>query len=200
MKKTVLICLLLMLPILKADEYPYELYLGGNHELLYRFTESSWELTWTYYVVNKYVVGNVQYAPNQFSSSWINEQNQTTSIQEVGCDQYYGVWRGTWQWWCFHIPCWETGTTACVDTVCGGPTKAFPEQQTVLFNFSYNYIGSLINHDSPSLEKPQVVSNNGYEYSLPESVRHVFSPGGYLLYPDKPHGNGDGPVPVDHSH
>ncbi len=200
MKKTVLICLLLMLPILKADEYPYELYLGGNHDVLYTFTANSWELTWTYYFVNRYVVNNVQYGVAQFDSSWIDSVNNTTSIQEIGCNQYYGVWRGTWQWSCNHFFCWESGTTACVDTVCGGPAKTFPEQQTVMFNFSNDYIGSLINTLSSTLERPQVVSNNGYEYYFPVSVLHVFSPGGYLFYPDKPHGNGDGPVPVDHSH
>lgn len=200
MKKTILVCLLLMLPFLKADEYPYELYLGGNHDVLYRFNESSWELTWTYYLVNKYVVNNVEYNPSQFSISWIDSQNQTTSIQAVGCDQYYGVWRGTWQWECQNFFCGESGTTTCVNELCGGPAKAFPNQLTVMFNFSSSYISSLIICNSPSLEKPQVVSNNGYLYLLPNYVLHVFSPGGYLLYPDKPRGNGEGPNPVDHSH
>ena len=189
--------MLLLLPFLKADEYPYELYLGGNHDVLYRFTENSWELIWTYYYVNRYVVNNVQYSPDQFNSSWIDEENQTTDIQEIGCDKYYGVWRGTWQWGCYHIFCWETGTTTCVNEVCGGPDKAFPNQQ--MFDFSYSYVGSLL-HRNANFEKTQFVSNNGYEYYLPTTVLHVFSPGGYLFYPYKPHGNGDGPVAVNHSH
>lgn len=161
------------------------------------YSYRSWNLTWTYYYVNEYILGETHYNSDQYNSEWL--ENGQCLIDRVVLNQCYGIYRGTWEWTCFYLLCFnDTGTTRCNDEICGGPATTLSSSREL--NCS-EYPGCFVPVTQTNLEKPQHTdSNNSISYYFPSNLTHLFSPGNLGDTPTIPNGNGNGPLFITHTH
>lgn len=158
----------------------------------YSFSENnSWSLTWTYYYISWYRVNGVKI--------YNTYPGNNANISDIGFSNNYGIWHGYWNWNCER--CEAHGTTPCSINPCAGTlTTVYPDRN---MDWDTNIIYSILDSSSSSLIHPTYIDENTNQRiynALPITVDKVYSSGVPWDYPNKPGGNGNGPVLINHVH